>query len=107
MTTLSSTSGASPPITPADPARARLHKAAQGFEAVFVRQMLQAAHQTNFGDTLWGNDPGHDTFAAMRDERYADIASQTGTIGLAQQIEKQLAGRAGSAAPAQGGSAPK
>jgi len=80
---------------PVDP---RLHKAAQAFEAIFVRQMLSSARQGNFGDTLWGGDQGHDTFAAMRDEKFADIAAQSGTLGLAKQIETQLAGK--SRAPA-------
>lgn len=80
-----STSGASG--TPAE----RLHKAAQQFEAIFVRQMLSAARATNFDSNDEAKDPGHDTFAQMRDDRLADIASQTGTIGIAKQIESALA----------------
>jgi flagellar protein FlgJ len=73
--------------------RAQLHKAAQAFEAIFVRQMLASARAQNFGDTLWGTDQGNQTFAAMRDERFADIAAQTGAFGLANQVEAQLAAR--------------
>lgn len=71
--------------------KAKLRQAAQAFEAIFVRQMLASARQTNFGDNLWGNDQGNDTFTAMRDERFADIAAQSGAFGLAHQIETQLA----------------
>jgi flagellar protein FlgJ len=73
--------------------RARLHKAAQAFEAIFVREMLSAARSEKFGETLWGTGQGNDTFTAMRDERFADIAAQTGAFGLGQQVEAQLAAR--------------
>ena len=33
--------------------RARLTEAAQRFEAIFARQMLAAARQTSFGDSLF------------------------------------------------------
>ena len=111
MTIISSTGTTAPPSASATPpdvlrpdarlhADPRLHKAAQAFEAIFVRQMLSSARQGNFGDTLWGSDQGHDTFTAMRDEKFADIAAQSGTLGLGQQIEKQLAGKSGAKAGA-------
>jgi len=90
MTTISPTGTASAGPAAQTPERAGLHKAAQAFEAIFVRQMLTAARQNSFGDTLWGEDQGHDTFTAMRDEHVADIAAQSGTLGLAKQIEAQL-----------------
>lgn len=71
--------------------RAKLHQAAQSFEAIFVREMLSSARATTFGDDLWGNDQGNETFAAMRDERFAEIAAQSGTLGLGKQVESQLA----------------
>jgi len=83
--------------------RAQLRKAAQGFEAIFVRQMLSAARAASLGgsDALFGGQ-AQETFAAMRDERFADIAAQTGAFGLAKQLEAQLARLvpAGSATPA-------
>ncbi|KUR74408.1 rod-binding protein [Novosphingobium sp. Fuku2-ISO-50] len=104
MTTLSSASGATgaasggaasggaaPAANPAE--KARLHQAAQAFEAIFVRQMLSSARQSNFGDTLWGDDKGKDTFTAMRDERFADLTAQSGALGLAKQVEAQLSGQ--------------
>jgi flagellar protein FlgJ len=85
-----STAPSAPAAGPATPDRARLHQAAQAFEAIFVRQMLASARQSNFGDSLWGNDQGQGTFAGMRDERLADLTAQSGALGLAQQIERQL-----------------
>ncbi len=75
-------------------ARAQLKGAAQQFEAIFIRQMLAAARKTSFGEDLFGGQ-GMDTFRQMQDERFADIASQTGAFGLAKQIEAQLARQTG------------
>lgn len=74
------------------PERVRLHQAAQAFEAIFVRQMLSSAREANFGDELWGKDQGHDTFTAMRDDRFAQMTAQSGALGLARQVEAQLSG---------------
>lgn len=77
---------------PQSPERAKLREAAQAFEAIFVRQMLSSARAADFGgNDLLGKDQGHDTFTQMRDERFAEIASQSGAFGLAKQIEAQLA----------------
>lgn len=76
--------------------RQQLRKATEGFEAMFVRQILGAARQGSFGgekDLFGGNPVGgsDDTFTQMRDEKFAEIAAHSGTIGLARQIEAQLA----------------
>ncbi len=69
----------------------QLGKAAQQFEAIFLRQMLSAARATDFGgEDLFGGQ-GEETFREMRDARFAEVASETGAIGLADVIEKQLA----------------
>ncbi|MBT2133202.1 rod-binding protein [Croceibacterium sp. LX-88] len=82
--------GASPMST-AGSDHARLKEVAQQFEAIFVRQMLSAARSAGFGgDELFGS-AGEETFQEMRDSQFADIASQTGTLGFAASIEKQLA----------------
>jgi flagellar protein FlgJ len=72
------------------PDRAQLREAAQQFEAIFVRQMLASARSVNFGNDLMGQDQGGETFAQMRDERFADIAAKSGSFGLGKQIEAQL-----------------
>lgn len=76
--------------------RLKLRQAAEGFEAMFVRQILSAARQGSFGgekDLFGGNPVGgnDDTFTQMRDERFAEIAAHSGAFGLARQIEAQLA----------------
>ncbi len=70
--------------------RERLASAAKAFEAIFVRQMLSAARQAGFGDSLIGSE-GLDTFRSMQDSHFADLTAQTGALGLAKQIEAQLA----------------
>ena len=70
--------------------RTELREAAQQFEAILLRQMLASARSTDFG----GNDlfeTSDETFTEMRDERFADIAAQSGQLGFADSIERQLA----------------
>ena len=67
-----------------------LREAAQGFEAIFVRQMLAAARASNFGGNDFTGGQGEDTFTQMRDERFAEIAAQSSAFGIARQIEAAL-----------------
>ena len=71
--------------------RDQLAQAARQFEAIFVRQMLSEARKSNLGgDSLLGGQ-GLDTFRQMQDDRFADLAADTGAFGLAKMIEAQLA----------------
>ena len=74
--------------------RAKLAAAAKQFEAIFIRQMLSAARQTDFGGGLFDSE-ALGTFRQMQDERFAEIAAQTGAFGIAKQIEAQLASQLG------------
>ena len=70
-----------------------LRKVAEGFEAIFVRKILETARAADFGgDDIFGGQ-GMETFTVMRDEHVADIAASTGAFGFADSIEKQLAAR--------------
>jgi len=67
-----------------------LREVAQGFEAMLLRQVLSAAGKTSFGgDELFGSSSDK-TFTEMRDARFAELASSSGSLGLAAQIEAQL-----------------
>lgn len=71
--------------------REQLRQAAQQFEAILVRQMLATARSTDFGgDDLFGGQ-ADETFREMRDAQFAQLASESGTLGLAKSIEAQLA----------------
>ncbi len=96
MTTLSAIAGtvSLQPKAPSD--REKLSQAAKQFEALFVRQMLSSARAAKLGgeDNLFGGQ-GLETFQQMQDERFADIAANTGALGLAKSIETQLSALAG------------
>ena len=88
--------GASVPgsVTGRAPAAA-LRDVAQGFEAIMLRQLLAAADKVDFGgEELFGSS-ATDTYTDMRNARFAEIAAGQGTLGLAAQIEAQLARFAG------------
>lgn len=80
---------ATTPGVPPKPEREQLAGAAKAFEAIFVRQILAAARKTDFGDDLFGGQ-SLDTFRQMQDDRFADIASESGAFGIAKLIEAQL-----------------
>jgi flagellar protein FlgJ len=76
----------------ASSARDKLAGVAKQFEAIFLRQMLAAARKTNFeGEDGLDSGQGMDTFTQMQDERFADIAADTGAFGLGKMIETHLA----------------
>jgi flagellar protein FlgJ len=79
--------------------REQLAGAAKAFEAIFVRQILAAARKTDFGGELFGGQ-SLDTFRQMQDERFADIASESGAFGIARLIEAQLSRRPSPSSPA-------
>ncbi|WP_292969611.1 rod-binding protein [Novosphingobium sp.] len=81
--------------------REQLAKAAQQFEAIFVRQMLAAARKSSFGGDVLGSQ-GLDTFRQMQDEHFADLAAQQGSFGLGRMIERHLAAQVSPLPPAGG-----
>lgn len=81
-----------------DPAAAK--KVAREFEAMFVAQMLKSMRETVGKDTLTGGGRAEETFRSLLDQEYATEAARTGSIGLAQSIERQLLGSNPAAPPA-------
>ena len=69
-----------------DPA---LKKAAQGFEAVFLREIIGAMRKGKLADDIFGSS-ATDNFREMADARTADEMSKLGHFGIAGLIEKQL-----------------
>lgn len=69
----------------------KLRDAAQRFEAIFLRQMLARARATDFGGESLTGGKGVDSFTEMRDARFADIAAESGSLGIARMLEAQLA----------------
>ena len=85
--TISIQTGTPGPVQSND--RAQLAEAAKNFEAIFLRQMLSAARESSIRSDLFGSDSS-DTFRQMRDEAFADIASEQGVLGLGAMIEAQM-----------------
>ena len=68
-----------------------LREAAEGFEAIMIRKMLEAARASSFAQETPLTGGGLQQFEKMRDEHFAEVASQTGAFGFARSIEAQLA----------------
>jgi flagellar protein FlgJ len=73
------------------PEQAELRKAAEGFEAIMVRKMLEVARAARFTEETPLTGGGMKQYEAMRDEHFADIAAQSGAFGFARRIEASLA----------------
>lgn len=98
--TSAATAAATPSgVTAQGNSREDLKAAAKQFEAIFVRQMLASARKANFGDSLFGGQ-GTDTFRQMQDDKFAEIASNTGALGMGKMIEAHLARLLPAEAPA-------
>lgn len=109
MTTITPSAGASTPLSTANAAPSdseKLSGVAKQFEAIFLRQMLAAARKTNLGgeDNIFSSQ-GMDTFRQMQDDRFADIASETGAFGLGKMIQTHLAKFAKAASTAEAATA--
>ena len=89
-----------PSLTAKGDQRAELAQAAKAFEAIFVRQIMAAARKTDFAgeDNLFGGQ-AMETFRQMQDERFAQIAADSGMLGIGRMIEAQLAGQMAAVAP--------
>lgn len=73
------------------PEQAELRKAAEGFEAIMVRKMLETARAASLSEETPLTGGGLKQFEAMRDEHFADIAAKAGAFGFARSIEASLA----------------
>lgn len=78
-----------PTAPKADARRQELVKAAQAFEAVFVRQMIGSMRHASLGDELFQSDAG-DQFREMQDAKLADQMVADGGFGVAAMLIKQF-----------------
>ena len=87
------------PIRPmADPSvkrsesAAKVHKAAQDFEAIIIGQMLKSARESSFGGGGWGTggDPAGDVAIEMAEQQMAQMLASNGGLGLARIVSKGL-----------------
>lgn len=71
---------------PSDPA---LRKAAQGFEAVFLREIIGSMRKAQLSNELFGSS-ATDSFRELADARTAESMSELGQFGIAKMVEQQL-----------------
>lgn len=77
--------------SPPSPDLAELRKAAEGFEAIMLRQMLATARASSFAKETPLTGGAMKQYLTMRDEHFADIAAKSGAFGFARSIEASLA----------------
>lgn len=68
---------------------AELRKAAESFEAIFLRQMIGTMRSATKGDTLLGSDAGNQ-FRDLMDARLADDMADKQSFGIAEMVLKQF-----------------
>lgn len=96
ITNAATTATAAP--SPASPDQAKLKKAAQAFEAVFVRQLIGSMRSASDGDGLFDSEASKQ-FQDMADAKTADAMAQKGALHIADMLVKQYGARlVGSAA---------
>lgn len=69
--------------------QAELRKAAQSFEAIFLRQMIGAMRSATDGDTLLGSS-ATDQFRDLMDARVAEDMAGKQSFGIADMVLKQF-----------------
>ena len=84
---------------PPSPELAKLRKAAQAFEAVFLRQMIGSMRSASMGDGLFDSS-ATEQFRDMGDAKLADSMAQKGALHIADMLVKQFGARLSGAAAA-------
>ena len=76
----------------ADPKRiAKIHDAAQKFEALMITQMMKTVRETNSDGWLSdGGETGEDSTMSMAEAQFAQAMASRGGLGLAKTIEKAM-----------------
>jgi peptidoglycan hydrolase FlgJ len=91
MTTIAATSAMTPPTEQAtkDPNAARLQKAAQQFEAIFIRQMLTTLEKTaRISGSSQGT--GASMYGSMVVNVMADAIAAAGGVGLGSALARDF-----------------
>lgn len=75
----------SPAAGTATPPPQDLVDAANGFEAIFLRQIMSAMRQGKLGDDLFGGSET-EQFQTMQYDQIADSMAQSGDFGIAEML---------------------
>ena len=71
----------------------KLLKACQGFESVFIKQMLDSMRNTVPKNGMFDGGIGQNIYEDMLYQQYADKMAKTANLGLARLLYNQLSGR--------------
>ena len=69
---------------------ARLREASNGFEAIFIQQMLKTMRKASLESDFIQKSEGEKIFRSMLDEQYAILSAKSGRLGLGEMIYQQL-----------------
>lgn len=76
-----------------------LREVAGQFEALFIQTMLKSMREASMGDSLFGDNEGHEMYKEMLDQQFAlELASGKG-IGLADVLVRQMGGEEAAKTP--------
>ncbi len=68
----------------------KLEKAAEGFEAIFIRQLLKTMRSTLSGEGIFGKGSVGEIYGDMMDNALADILAKRDALGIADSLYRQL-----------------
>ena len=69
---------------------AKIEDAAQQFEAVFMAEMMKPMFEGISTDGMFGGGKGEEVFQGLLIQEYGKILSQTGSIGIADQVKEEM-----------------
>jgi peptidoglycan hydrolase FlgJ len=70
--------------------KSKLRDACNDFEAIFLKQMLDAMRKTNEKSGLINGGMAEDIFEDMLYDEYSKVMAKTGSFGLSDMLFKQL-----------------
>ena len=70
--------------------KARLREAAEGFEAIFARQILKTMRSSLSDGGMFGSGSTGEIYSDMMDNAVAEKIAKRGELGLADAIYKQM-----------------
>jgi len=68
----------------------KIEEAAREFEAVFVAEMMKPMFEGIETEAPFGGGKGEEVFRGMLLQEYGKIVSQTGSIGIADQVKEAM-----------------
>ena len=68
----------------------QIEEAAREFEAVFITEMMKPMFTDTQMEAPFGGGKGEEIFQGLMLQEYGKLISQTGTIGLADQVKQEM-----------------